>query len=153
LYLGTTLDCALVETVFHDVPYAPGIKIVAKASHVSGRVFSAIRLTRDFRLIDLRSIALRKLGIPRSRLTDTDAADYANTRLWALALYEQHTAAEGLVWTSRQDDSAQAVLFFGDRTGRLHCSQISGPNTLLLSDGSAIPELLSLAMRLGVLLV
>jgi hypothetical protein len=27
IYAGTTLDCALMETVFHDVPFAAGPKI------------------------------------------------------------------------------------------------------------------------------
>lgn len=30
IYGGTTLECAAMETVFHDVPHAPGLKSVAK---------------------------------------------------------------------------------------------------------------------------
>src|ERR1700740_1336458 len=30
IYGGTTFDCAAMETVFHDVPFAPGLKSVAK---------------------------------------------------------------------------------------------------------------------------
>ena len=31
LYAVTTLDCALMESVFHDVPYRPGLKTVSKS--------------------------------------------------------------------------------------------------------------------------
>jgi len=33
---GTTLDCALMETVFHDVSFAAGPKNWSKATHVAG---------------------------------------------------------------------------------------------------------------------
>ena len=31
LYGGTTFDCAAMETIFHDVPFAPGLKTFDKA--------------------------------------------------------------------------------------------------------------------------
>jgi RES domain len=153
LYAGTTFDCALMETVFHDVPYAAGLKTLAKTSHVAGRVHSTIRFPRDLRLIDLRSIALRKLGIARKNLIDTDASGYSLTRQWALALYEQNKDAQGLLWTSRQNDDAQAIVLFEPRLAKTPFVVVSGPNSLLLSDGSACAEVLLLAERLGVLLI
>jgi RES domain len=39
LYAGTTLDCALMETVFHDVPFVAGPKIWSKATHAAGKVY------------------------------------------------------------------------------------------------------------------
>jgi len=153
LYAGTTLDCALMETVFHDVPYAPGLKTLSKKTHVEERVYSSIQLPRDLKLIDLGTIALRKLGIPRSGLIDTDASEYSRTRQWALALYENTPAAEGLLWTSRQDDRAQAIVLFGERLSSLTFGTVTSAQPLLLPDGSACKEVLDLAVRLGVLVI
>jgi RES domain len=47
LYAGTTLDCALMETVFHDVPFVAGPKIWSKATHAAGKVYSQLILDRN----------------------------------------------------------------------------------------------------------
>jgi hypothetical protein len=56
------LNCALMETVFHDLPFAAGLKNWSKARLVTGEVYSTILLERNLALIDL-SIPLRKLGV------------------------------------------------------------------------------------------
>lgn len=142
-----------METVFHDVPYAPGLKTLSKNSHVIGRFRSTIRSPRDLRLINLSAIPLRKLGISRSGLIDTDASEYPLTRQWALAFHEQNPEAEGLIWTSRQADPERAIVLFGDRLNSFSFKIISEPKSLILTDGSACVELLQLAARLGVLIV
>ena len=153
LYAGTTLDCALMETVFHDVPFHAGFKVLSKASHVERQVSSTIRSPRPLQLIDLTSIALKKLGLRRADLIDTEASEYPITREWAIRLYEDHTDAEGLLWTSRQDDRAQAVVLFETRLRGLSFIPVSGPQSLLMPDGSARSEVLDLADRLDVVLV
>jgi hypothetical protein len=142
-----------METVFHDVPFHPGFKALSKASHVDGQVFSAISSPRHLRLIDLTSIALKKLGLRRADLIDTEASEYSITREWAVRLYADHTDAEGLLWTSRHDDRAQAVVLFEPRLLGLSFIPISGPESLLMPDGSARSEVLDLADRLDVMLV
>jgi RES domain len=151
LYAGTTLDCALMETVFHDVPYATGPKMHSKAKHVAGRSHASLRMLVDLALIDLSTISLHKLGISRSELIDTDASHYVETRQWALALHEQYPDAQGLRWTSRQDDTA--LVLFGDRCHGSTFEVLDGPVSLLQSDGSACSEVLDLAIRLGVRLI
>jgi len=153
LYAGTTLDCALMETVFHDVPYAAGPKMLAKTKHVAGRSHSSLRLRVDLTLVDLSSICLHRLGISRSGLIDTDASCYDESRDWALALHEQFPAAQGLKWTSRQDDTAMALVLFGDRVDTSAFQLTGGPVSLLQPDGSACSQVLNLAIRLGVYLV
>ena len=150
LYAGTTLDCALMETVFHDVPFAAGPKLLAKAKHVVGRSRSTLRLSSELSLINLSTISLHKLGITRSELIDTDASLYPETRSWAAALYQQNPAAQGLKWTSRQDDTATALILFGDRCPAMIFEVLEGPFSLLLPDGSTCNEVLFLARRLGV---
>ncbi len=142
-----------METVFHDVPYAAGPKMISKAKHVGGRSRSSLRFRVDLTLVDLSTISLRRLGISRTKLIDTDASHYSETREWAVALHEQHLAAQGLKWTSRQDDTATALVLFGDRVNASAFELLTGPLSLLEPDGSACFEVLDLATRLGVFLV
>jgi hypothetical protein len=59
---------------------------------------------------------------------------------------------KGLTWTSRQADPERAIVLFEDRlTGPALVASVA-PTSLLLSDGSAILEVLALAQRLDVLL-
>ncbi len=153
LYAGTTLDCALMETVFHDVPYAPGMKVVSKRTHLTGRVVSQLEVNAALTLIDLSAIALHKLGIPRQQLLDNEKDQYPTSREWARHLYAQFPAAQGLLWTSRQDDRAQACILFGTRIDGGALRPESVPEPLLNPDGSARIEVLSLARRLNVLIV
>ena len=152
IYAGTTLDCALMETVFHDVPFVAGPKHWSKATHVAGKVCSQLNLSRNLALIDLSAVPLRKLGISRKDLIECDGSQYPETRAWALALHDQYPNAEGLTWTSRQADPARALVLFEDRLTGAALAPIGTPTSLLLPDGSAIIEVLMLAQRLGVLL-
>lgn len=152
LYAGTTLDCALMETVFHDVPFVAGPKMWSKATHVAGKVWSQLTLSRNLALIDLSAVPLHKLGISRKDLIECDGTQYPETRAWALALHDQYPNAEGLMWTSRQADPARSLVLFEDRITGPAFGPATAPNSLLLSDGSAILEILMLAQRLGVLL-
>jgi len=152
IYAGTSVECALMETVFHDVPFEAGQKMWSKATHVAGKVCSQLTLSRDLALIDLSAIALRKLGISRKELIECDGSQYAETRAWGLALHDQHPGAEGLLWTSRQADPERSLVLFEDRMTGPALNPVGAPVSLLLPDGSATIEVLALAERLGVLL-
>jgi hypothetical protein len=151
LYAGTSLDCALMETIFHDLPYSSGFKPVSKRKIV-GKVHSVVLPRIELTLIDLSTVALHKLGIDRVHLVDTTKAHYPRTRSWAEALYAQVPTAHGLSWTSRRHDREQAVLLFGVR---LHASdlEISGPCVPLLEEPNSVVALIGLAARLGATLV
>ena len=141
-----------METVFHDVPFVAGTKFLSKATHVNGKVYSRLTLSRDLSLIDLSAIPLHKLGISRKDLIESCASQYPETRAWALALHDQYLNAEGLTWTSRQADPARALVLFEDRLVASFVSTADAPISLFLADGSAILEVLSLAQRMDVLL-
>jgi hypothetical protein len=153
LYAGSTLDCALMETTFHDVAFVSGPKLHSKEKHVVGKTASVLQVTRDLRLIDLTSIALRKLGVAPEKLTRTDAALYSETRAWALAIHQEQPEAEGLLWTSRQDDTAFSIVLFGDRIELESLQSADDSFPLILPDGSPRAEVQALAMRLDVLLI
>ena len=48
LYAGSSLGCALMETVFHDVPYKAGFKPLSR-TRLLNRVHSILLLNRDLR--------------------------------------------------------------------------------------------------------
>jgi hypothetical protein len=148
LYGGSTMDCALMETVFRDVPYTPDLKNVDK-TRLEGQVHSVVISKANLSLIDLGNVALRKLGIDRAHLIDTTKAHYPETRRWAEALYRQFPDCQGLRWVSRQDDSAEAILLFGNRipAGTLKVVQAAKP---LLVRGFATLPVLYLARKIGV---
>ena len=148
LYAGATLACALMEAVFHDVPHVPGFKSLDRARFIR-QVHSTLTLRQPLQLVDLVSIPLRRLGISRRQLIDTEKDTYPLTRRWAEAIHMQCPTAQGLSWISRQDDSARALMLFGDRVeaGALVQSEVSRP--LLDEAGTCCDAVLDLAERLG----
>ena len=114
IYGGSAFECTAMETVFHDIPHALGLKTLQK-SKISELASSEIFSDRDLQLIDLRSIALRKFGLQRRDIIDTPVSEYPYTRSWAEAFHAQCKDAQGLYWQSKQADHAQAVVLFGDR--------------------------------------
>jgi RES domain len=150
LYAATTPRGALMETIFHDVPYKSGFKRVS-ISRMAGKLHSTVTFQVDFRLIDLSRIALRKLGVAPSHLIDTTKAHYSETRRWAEALYAQYPKAQGLRWTSRQDDRSQAVVLFGTRVQPSDIEP-TGNSTPLIQNGVVIDLAKALATDMGVLL-
>ena len=151
LYGGTNFNCAAMETVFHDVPFAPGLKTFAK-HRLAGQLHTVLATTAALTLADLRSVPLRKLGVERKQLIDTEKDTYSQTRKWAAAIHAQHPHIQGLCWTSRQDDSAMAVMLFGDRVGAGVLKQRVSSRALL-DEGPAYLELLTLSNLIGVCVV
>lgn len=151
LYAGTTMACALMETVFHDVPHAVGFKSYDKAK-LAGQVHSTVQLDVSLQLVDLSSVPLRKLGVTRKQLIDTEKDQYPATRLWAEAIHRQCPEAQGLSWVSRQDDSARAVMLFGDRIPE-GVLRAHGESLGLTEDAGTYDAVLDLADRIGVAII
>lgn len=148
LYGGTSFACAAMESVFHDVPFAAGFKAYDKGK-LAGQGHSQFSATHDLLLADLGSKALRKLGVPRNALIDTEKNQYPLTRQWAAAIHAQFPTVQGLCWISRQDDSARAVVLFGDRIAD-GVLEAGAPTRSLAADPAAYGELLALAEQIGV---
>ncbi|MCJ8208017.1 RES family NAD+ phosphorylase [Pseudomonas sp. RGM2987] len=151
LYGGTTVECALMETVFHDVPHTAGFKSFDKGK-LAGQMHSSVQVSQPLQLVDLSSVPLRKLGITRKQLIDTEKDQYPATRKWAEAIHRQCPEVHGLSWVSRQDDSARAVVLFGDRIpdGAL---DPQGMSRSLTGNSNAFDTVLDLADRIGVVIV
>ena len=114
LYAGDTLESAIYETIFHDVPVKARRKTVSRTL-VQGRAHGRLEVLRDLRLASLRGPDLRKWRVSRESLITTSTGLYRDTARWAEAIHHQFADVEGLVWTSNQCDPDTACLFFGDR--------------------------------------
>lgn len=151
LYAAVTFEAAAMESVFRDVAHVPGFKHYDKRK-LEGHLHSRVKVKHALKLADLGSVALRKMGVQRKQLIDTEKDQYPATRRWAEAIHMQHPDIQGLSWISRQDDSARAVVLFGDRIPKGALQQV-GDSRSLLKDEQVYAELLNLADRAGVDLV
>jgi hypothetical protein len=145
---GSTFDCAAMETIFHDVPFAAGLKTFDKQKLVD-QVYSQVTPTRDLNLADLSATTLRRLGVQRNELIDTEKDKYPDTRKWAEAIHAACPSADGLCWVSRQDDRALAIVLFGDRLPAADLLP-TGSSTSVLEGIHFYAQLLVLAERIGV---
>lgn len=114
LYAGGTLDSAIYETVFHDIPLEAGRKTVPRLA-IGTRSHSTLLVRRDLRLASLRAPDLMKWGIRRQHLIGSLPTQYDRTARWAQAIHTQFDDIDGLIWTSNLCDPDAAVLLFGDR--------------------------------------
>lgn len=147
LYGGSTLDCAVFETVFHHVPIDAADKSV-DLDDFAQRGHGQLTPLRDLRLVDLCTEGLHRLRLPKEELTTSPARDYPGTARWAEALHQQLPRIDGLVWMSRQRDRDQALLLFGDRAaGALQGQRMGGP----LRRNSALRQtILAAGLRAGI---
>lgn len=147
LYGGSTLDCAIFETVFHDVPLDAPDKFVDLASFAQ-RGHGELVASRDLRLVDLTSEGLHRLKVPKEELITSAARDYHLTAKWAQALHHQFADADGLVWMSRQRDRDRSLVLFGDRVkGVLSGALVGAP---LARNDVLRQTILAAALRAGI---
>jgi RES domain len=92
LYAATTPQGALMQTVFHDVPYKPGFKRIS-IERVKDKLSSSLVFLADLQLIDLGKVGLRRISIHPHEPIDTTEAHYPETRKWAELLYDAYTSA------------------------------------------------------------
>ena len=114
LYAADTLEAAIYETIFHDVPVQANPGTVPKTL-VQSRAHSRLEVLRDLRLASLRGPDLRRWRVDRNSLIATSPALYPETARWACAIHCRFPEIEGLAWTSNRCDPDTAYLFFGDR--------------------------------------
>ena len=114
LYAADTLEAALYETIFHDIPITARRKTVPRTL-VQNRAHGRLQVRRDLQLASLRGPDLRRWRISRNSLITTSPSLYRDTARWAQAIHHQFPYVDGLFWTSHQCDPDTAYLFFGDR--------------------------------------
>lgn len=150
LYAASTLEGALMETVFHDVPWpSTGYSLDLTKHLESSYCASQVELTSAAQLIDLTSVGLRAIGLRAVDLLDTNATEYPRARAWAQWLRQTAPTAQGLTWMSRQDNTCRALVFFGDKLPA--SSLVPGKHVHVpLHKPEPLEAILSLAERLQV---
>lgn len=137
-----------METVFHDVPFVPGLKSLAKRK-LKAHHYSPVLFPSDLVLADLSNTALRNLGIKRGALIDCEKDVYPLTRKWAEAIHAQCPDIQGLCWVSRQDDRSLAIVLFGDRIGKARLIAQT-PSVDIVNDTATYADIITLAGHIGV---
>lgn len=147
LYAGSTLDVALMETVWHDAPIpSNGFHLVLKESTETRRVGS-LKPSAPLRLVDLTTVGLRRLGLTRPHVIDSSQVDYPITRQLGAWLYENKPDAQGICWISRQSDEGRAVVLFEPRLGSVKL--VADTRDEIFTDGPHLDAVLTLAERMG----
>jgi hypothetical protein len=150
LYGAGSVEGALSETVFHDVPVRGAMRRI-RASSLRPLVISTIAAKRTLRLGQLHTNGLRRLQVSRAELIDGDSRSYGTTVLWARALHGCREDLDGLVWVSRLHDTSRALVLFGDRVARRDLEVVEVP--LPLFEGRGFDKVWNAAEEAGITLV
>lgn len=151
MYAATSVQAALMETVLHDAPEPSAGFILTLEPATDTRRIARLQTTTPLTLADLSTVGLRRLGVSRSDVIDSDKTHYPVTRQLATWIHANCPDVYGLAWTSRQDDSAQAAVLFEPRL-------TSGALTVVEKDadffsGPHHAALIDLVSRLGASLI
>ena len=147
LYGGSSQDCAIFETVFHNVPIDAREKFI-DLDDFADRAHGRIAPKRDLRLVTLTTDGLHRLRVPKLELIASSPIDYIETASWAQAIHQQCPDVDGLIWMSRQRDQDQALLLFGDRAATAFTGTRLG--TALRGNDVLRQAILTLALRVGI---
>lgn len=147
LYGGSSRDCAVFETVFHNVPIDAPDKFV-DLDAFANRAHGQIVPKRALQLVNLTTDGLHRLKIPKAELIASSPIDYIDTARWAQAIHHQCPDADGLIWMSRQRDTDQALMLFGDRASTALTGSRLG--TALRGNDVLRQAILTLALRVGI---
>lgn len=112
-YGASTFECALMESVFHDIPLNP-------PGHLDMARLADYRMTKVLIPIEMQCVSFHTPHLPALELTRADLIDsypvvYPATRKWSQAAFDQRTSAQAIAYGSRRDDSGRCVMLFGQR--------------------------------------
>jgi RES domain len=147
LYAANSFDGAAFETILHDVPVTLP-KPAISYKRVINRVYSTLSIQREFNLITLTEVDLKKWGTDRTHLIQSPAECYRRTQQWAAALHRQFKEADGIHWMSRQLESEHSYVLFGDRVSANDLVEVTAPSNLW-SNAPLIRALSLCAERVG----
>ena len=143
LYVASTLEAAVCETILHDLPPHCKFKKI-RISTIAGLSHSVLQVKKDFSLVLLRNSDLRKWNISRTELINSTSDQYHETARWAETINRQFPMVDGLIWTSNQCDPDDAMIFFGNRVSSgdfdLVATREGASNTSFIDDISRIGE-------------
>lgn len=117
MYAATDVETAIAEGLLRTADAGAGRRRLFRVQ-LDDLACGEVQLTRALALVRLHGPGLPRLGLKRGDIIDSDASAYPWTARWAQALHDDDSQPDGLIWTSRQNDSARALILWGDRVGR-----------------------------------
>ncbi|MDN3353859.1 RES family NAD+ phosphorylase [Actinomadura sp. DC4] len=114
-YAGLKARTALAEVLLRDiVPDARGVRTIHRPA-VRDRRSSVVRTTTGLKLVSLLTGPALAAIAQDTWLIHADTEDYHATRRWASWIRRQAPDAHGLIWPSKREGRAEALMLFGDR--------------------------------------
>jgi hypothetical protein len=128
LYAASTLQCAIFETIFHDVDFRaenPSLRLAP----FKDKAHCELTFHRLLRLAKLHGTGLKRIRAERVDLIESLPPCYEATASWAQAIHDKDLRIDGLVWRSRRLDDQDSYLLFGDRiaSSDFIARPVSGP--------------------------
>lgn len=154
IYGGQTFECAVCEIILrcpdslsiHPTTGLPSPQIVFPSTYRAYQ-HSLVRTIVDFKLVDLRISAQRRIGVNQNALLAGPRSTYPETRGWAEKIHEACPSAQGLYYTCHQWGNDFAVVLFGDRIPAAGLQELS---TRDVATPSCHDEISALASQLGI---
>ncbi|MBB3956964.1 RES family NAD+ phosphorylase [Novosphingobium sediminicola] len=146
-YAATSLECAIYETLYHDIEPAALFKSVYWTD-LAKLVYSTVEVARDIDVAKLFTADLLKWHMVRGQLIDTPKSCYPQTQLWSPAIHGSGPTVGGMVWTSNKYDEDRAMLLFGDRVAIGDLNPLSSVD--IISDPTTLQLVTDLAARSGI---
>ena len=113
IYAAAEIRSAQMETLLHDAP-SPAHGFIYLAPVPEERVLVQLTNKSALRLANLQTLGLRRVGIKRADLIDSDKPAYTSTRTFARVLHATRPDVQGLSWHSRQNHG-EVIMLFADR--------------------------------------
>ena len=134
LYCGSSIKVALMESVLHDVPI-PSDRFIYFSPAPVDEERNLVGITNVVPLVlaDFSTVGLRRLGLTRSKVVDSEKSEYPATRLLAQWLYQNRPDIQGIQWTSRQYDLGQTIVLFESRL-ESNCLSVHVPSESIAND-------------------
>lgn len=143
LYAAENVETAVCESILHHLPAAGGMVF---PNHYADRIAAGITTVRPLQVASFRGVGLRRFGLDRSQLTDTDSAYYDKTVKWAEAAWK--AGLDGCEWTSRRLDSSAAYVFFDRANGAFKIAPGVAPKVFL--NGPDLNWLINFCARINI---
>ena len=150
LYGADGFDGALSESLFRNVPVRGPDRRVLLAD-LQGLVRSVLSPRRALPLAALHGYGLRRIGVTRAELIESESYCYPRTAQWGESLYESIERPVGLVWRARQHDDSYALMLFGTRVAEDDLETLQGPDAL--DDPATFLMVLRAAERAGITVI
>lgn len=115
MYGAQDVETAIAEGLLRGVDPDKRARRRLFRHEVRGVAYSQLIPSRDLNLVRLNGPGLTRLGLTRADVIDSDKSSYPATAELAQKLHDLPTEPDGILWTSRQNDSAAAMILWGDR--------------------------------------